>query len=148
MSSQISQYYLEADACLSSIMLVSLRWSSSSEGVLFVGGWLLLSSCSRARLRLVSPAPCFSISLMSRSFYEHKKPLLLKPIHMNCASLTSDNVSIVKYRKILKISPSKFKPPKLVTQKPSVKSPLQILAPRGLYLENCPQIHIKTKQKR
>ena len=48
---------------------------------------------------------------------------------MNCTSLTSDNVSIVKYRKILKISPSKFKPPKLVTQKPSVKSPLQILAP-------------------
>ena len=67
---------------------------------------------------------------------------------MNCASLTSDNVSIVKYRKILKISPSKFKPPKLVMQKPSVKSPLQILAPQGLYLENCPQIHIKTKQKR
>ena len=83
-SSQISQYYLEADACLSSIMLVSLRWSSSSEGVLFVGGWLLLSSCSRARLRLLSPAPCFSISLMSRSFYKQKKPLLLKPIHMNC----------------------------------------------------------------
>ena len=69
---------------------------------------------------------------------------------MNCASLTSDNVSIVKYRKIPKISPSKFQPPKLVTQKPSVKSPLQILAPRGLYLENCPQIQItgKTKQKR
>ena len=66
---------------------------------------------------------------------------------MNCASLTSDNVSIVKYRKILKISPSKFKPPKLVTQKPSVKSPLQILAPRGLYLENCPQLQSKTKQK-
>ena len=30
------------------------------------------------------------------------------------------------YRKIPKISPSKYKPPKLVTQKPSVKSPLQI----------------------
>ena len=30
-----------------------------------------------------------------------------------------------QYRKILKISPSKNKPPKLVTQKPSIKSPLQ-----------------------
>ena len=57
---------------------------------------------------------------------------------MNCASLTSDNVSIVKYRKIPKISPSKFKPPKLVTQKPSVKSPLQILAPQGLVLGKLP----------
>ena len=67
---------------------------------------------------------------------------------MNCASLTSDNVSIVKYRKIPKISPSKFKPPKLVTQKPSIKSPLQILAPWGFYLENCRQIQSKTKPKR
>ena len=38
------------------------------------------------------------------------------------------------------MSPSKEKPPKLVTQKPSVKSPLQIQAPLppppwGLYLE-------------
>ena len=123
----MSQYYLEADACLSSIMLVSLRWSSSSEGVLFVGGWLLLSSCSRARLRLVSPAPCFSISLMSRSFYEQKKPLLLKPIHMNCASLTSDNVSIVKYRKIPKISSSKFKPPQTGNAKT-----LRLIAPSNI----------------
>ena len=30
------------------------------------------------------------------------------------------------YRKIPKISPSKYKPPKPVMQKPSVKSPLQI----------------------
>ena len=30
------------------------------------------------------------------------------------------------YRKIPKINPSKYKPPKLVTQKPSVKLPLQI----------------------
>ena len=31
-----------------------------------------------------------------------------------------------KYHKIPKISPSKYKPPKFVTQKPSVKSLLQI----------------------
>ena len=33
---------------------------------------------------------------------------------------------LVNYRKIPKISPSMYKPPKLVTQKTSVKSPLQI----------------------
>ena len=33
---------------------------------------------------------------------------------------------ILKYRKIPKISPSKYKPPKPVTQRPSIKSPLQI----------------------
>ena len=31
-----------------------------------------------------------------------------------------------RYRKIPKISPSKYKPPKPVTQKPFVKSPLQM----------------------
>ena len=34
--------------------------------------------------------------------------------------------SSIVYRKIPKISPTKYKPPKPVTQKPSVKSPLQI----------------------
>ena len=38
------------------------------------------------------------------------------------------------YRKIQKISPSMYKPSKLVT--------------RGLVLGNCPQIQSKTKQKR
>ena len=47
------------------------------------------------------------------------------------------------YRKIPKISPSMYKPPKPVTQKPSVKSP-----PRGSYLENYLQIQSKTKPKR
>ena len=47
------------------------------------------------------------------------------------------------YRKIPKISPSTYKPPKPVTQKPSVKSP-----PRGSYLENYLQIQSKTKPKR
>ena len=51
----------------------------------------------------------------------------------------------LKYRKIPKISPSmyklsKYKSPKPETQKTS--------APRGMYLENCPQIQGKTKQKR
>ena len=36
----------------------------------------------------------------------------------------------IQYRKIPKISPSKYKPPKLVTQKPSLKSPLQTYAPK------------------
>ena len=34
-----------------------------------------------------------------------------------------------------------YKPPKLVTEKPSKYKP-----PGGLYLENCPQIQSKTKQ--
>ena len=33
---------------------------------------------------------------------------------------------ILKYCKIPKISPAKYKPPKPVMQKPSIKSPLQI----------------------
>ena len=61
---------------------------------------------------------------------------------------------LVKYRKIPKISPSKNKPPIQWRKKPSVKSPpppqkkIYIYKPPGgLYLENCPQIQNKTKQK-
>ena len=61
---------------------------------------------------------------------------------------------LVKYRKIPKISPSKNKPPIPWRKKPSVKSPPPpkkkkyiYKPPGGLYLENCPQIQNKTKQK-
>ena len=55
----------------------------------------------------------------------------------------------MKYRKIPKISPSKYKPPKRVTQKnPRYITPPNISPPGGLYLENYPQIQSKTKQKR
>ena len=55
------------------------------------------------------------------------------------------------YRKIPKISPSKYKPPKPVTQKtPPLNCPSKYKPPPGggLYLENCPQIQSKTKRKR
>ena len=53
------------------------------------------------------------------------------------------------YRKIPKISPSKYKPPKLVMQKnPPLNHPSKYKSPGGLYLENCPEIQSKTKQKR
>ena len=42
-----------------------------------------------------------------------------------------------QYRKISKISPSKYKPPKPVTEKPSVKSPPNI-SPPGLVLGKLP----------
>ena len=52
------------------------------------------------------------------------------------------------YRKIPKINPSKYKPPKLVTQKTSpLNRPSKYKPPGGLHLENCPQIQSKTKQK-
>ena len=61
-----------------------------------------------------------------------------------------------QYRKIPKISPSKYKPPKPMTQKTfrSIASPPpptpcpNCKLPGGLYFENCPQIQSKTKQKR
>ena len=50
------------------------------------------------------------------------------------------------------MSPSKYKPPKPVTQKAAQKPPLnrpsKYKLPGGLYLENCPQIQSKTKQER
>ena len=52
------------------------------------------------------------------------------------------------YRKIPKISPSKYKPPKLVTQNknPPLNRPSKYKPPRGLVLGNCPQIQSKTKK--
>ena len=53
-----------------------------------------------------------------------------------------------QYRKILKISPSKYKPPKPVTQKnPQLNRPSKNKSLQGLYLKNCLQIQSKTKQK-
>ena len=43
---------------------------------------------------------------------------------------------------------SLHEPPKPITQKPYVKLPLQYRPLGGMYLENCPQIQSKTKQKR
>ena len=49
--------------------------------------------------------------------------------------------SLQVYHKILKISPSMYKPPGLVTQKkPLLNCPSKYKTPEGLYLENCPQI--------
>ena len=57
-------------------------------------------------------------------------------------------VVVKSYRKIPKISPSKYKPPKLVTQKnPPLHRPSEYKPPGGLLLGNCPQIQSKTKQK-
>ena len=51
------------------------------------------------------------------------------------------------YRKIPKISPSKNKPPKLVTQKnPPLNPPLKQYNPRGALLGNCPQKQSETKK--
>ena len=45
------------------------------------------------------------------------------------------------------MSPSKYKPPKPVTQKtPLLNRPSKYKPPGGSYLENCPQIQSKTKQ--
>ena len=56
---------------------------------------------------------------------------------------------LLKYRKITKISPSKYKPPQTGNAK---NSPLnrasEYKPPGGLYLENCPQRQSNTKQKR
>ena len=49
--------------------------------------------------------------------------------------------SLQVYHKILKISPSMYKPPGPVTQKkPPLNCPSKYKTPGGLYLENCPQI--------
>ena len=59
------------------------------------------------------------------------------------------HVRILIYCKIPKISPSKYKPPKLIAQKnPPLNHPSKYKPPVGLYLEKCPQIQSKTKQKR
>ena len=55
------------------------------------------------------------------------------------------------YRKSLKISPSKYKPPQLQigdAKNPPLNRPSKYKPPGGLYLENCPQIQSKTTQKR
>ena len=49
--------------------------------------------------------------------------------YLHNAELCVQKYILISYRKIPKISPSKYKPP------------------GGLYLENCPQIQSKTKQK-
>ena len=55
----------------------------------------------------------------------------------------------MKYRKIPKISPSMYKPPQTGNAKnPPLNRPSKYKPPGGLYLENCPQIQSKTKQKR
>ena len=57
--------------------------------------------------------------------------------------------SAVLYRKIPKISPSMYKPPQTGNAKePPIKRPSKYKPPGGLYLEKCPQIQSKTKQKR
>ena len=51
--------------------------------------------------------------------------------------------------KFPEISPSKYKPPKPVTQKTlRLIAPPNISPPGGLYLENCPQTQSKAKHKR
>ena len=61
---------------------------------------------------------------------------------MNCASLTSDNVSIVKYRKIPKISLSKFKPPQTGNAKT-----LRLIAPPNISLPGACTWKIALKYK-
>ena len=72
---------------------------------------------------------------------------------MSCRGSTTERrrayVNFKSYRKIPKISPSKYKLPKPVTQKnPPLNRSSKYKPPRGLHLENCPQIQSKTKQKR
>ena len=52
----------------------------------------------------------------------------------------------LKYRKIPKISPSKYKPLKLVTQQTLLNRPSKYKPPGGLVLGNCPQIQRKKKK--
>ena len=58
------------------------------------------------------------------------------------------------YRKIPKISPSMYKPLQISAPQPSnaknppLNRPAKYKPPGGLYLDNCPQIQSKTKQKR
>ena len=59
------------------------------------------------------------------------------------------NMAVQRYRKILKISPHMYKPPKPVRQKTLLKNhPSKYKPPGDLYLENCPQMQSKTKPKR
>ena len=59
----------------------------------------------------------------------------------------------LQYRKILKISPSMYKPLQIQApqtrnaKNPPLNRPSKYKPPGGLYLENCPQIQSKTKQK-
>ena len=54
-----------------------------------------------------------------------------------------------KYRKIPKISPSMDKPPKIVTQNPSVKSAPPNTSPRGgLYLEFALEYKVKLNKEK
>ena len=66
---------------------------------------------------------------------------------LNCRLLFI--TSTQKYSKIPKISPSKNKPPQTGNAKnPPLNRPSKYKPPKGLYLENCPQMQSKTKQKR
>ena len=56
---------------------------------------------------------------------------------------------LIKYRKILKIRPSMYKPPKMTNAKnPPLNHPSKYKPPGGLNFENCPQRQSNTKQKR
>ena len=77
--------------------------------------------------------PLFAVCLISSS--SHNSVLLLQPAYtpqyiilqyVDVKFSVPNLRKFTSYRKISKISPSKYKPPKPVTQKPSVKSPLQI----------------------
>ena len=72
--------------------------------------------------------PLFAVCLISSC--SHKSVLLLQPAYtpqyVDVKFSVQNLRNFTSYRKISKISPSKYKPPKPVTQKPSVKSPLQI----------------------
>ena len=64
-------------------------------------------------------------------------------------NLTVYQTDVAIYRKIPKISPSMYKPLQIeAPQAGDAKNPPLNPPPRGLYLENCPQIRSKTKQKR
>ena len=60
----------------------------------------------------------------------------------------------MKYRKIPKINPYMYKPLQISAPKTgnaknrALNRPFKYKPPGGLYLENCPQIQRKTKQKR
>ena len=63
-------------------------------------------------------------------------------------------LAALKYRKIPKISLSMYKPLQIKdpqtsnAKNPLLNHPSKYKPPRGLYLENCPQIQSKTKLKR
>ena len=80
----------------------------------------------------------------------------LKMLHWLCWKLNNYQCRVCDagYRKIPKISPSMYKPlqikaPQTSNAKTPPLNPLsKYKPPEGLYLENCPQIQSKTKQKR